>query len=149
MEQRPAAAAAAAAAAERAAARAEEERVSSTASAEAAPSAESRKRRRKRPKPAGSKWLNRLLALGCLSCLVPLWWEYRHGGEQDHHLPSDKHDPWVREIDAVALGKQQRCVCSDKARGRAATAQCPTHDSIYRARDETCRSRIGSETGKE
>ena len=64
-----------------------------------APSTEPARRRRKKglKRPAGSRWLNYLLGLGCLASLTPLWWEYRHG-KQDTLPQPDKHDPWVRVI---------------------------------------------------
>ena len=64
-------------------------------------------KRRRKPlrgkKPAGSKWLNRLLALGCCASLVPLglewYWTSHH---REDHLPKPhKDDPWVRVIDAA------------------------------------------------
>ena len=36
-----------------------------------------RKRKAGTKKKAGTKWLNRLLALGCLASLLPLWFENR------------------------------------------------------------------------
>ena len=58
-------------------------------------------RRRKR-RPAGSRWLNRLLALGCLASLLPLYYEYTRGHDtrDDMLPPPPRDDPWVRVIDA-------------------------------------------------
>lgn len=68
------------------------------------------KTRRRKKKAHGSKWLNRLLCLGCLSCLVPLWWEWR--GRHDALPQPLKNDPWVRVIDAAPPDE----VLSDGAR---------------------------------
>ena len=46
-------------------------------------------------KPAGSRWLNYLLALGCLASLLPLWFEYR-GHKNEPFTQPHKDDPWVR-----------------------------------------------------
>ena len=46
-------------------------------------------------KPAGSRWLNYLLALGCLASLLPLWFEYR-GHKNEPFVQPHKDDPWVR-----------------------------------------------------
>ena len=88
-------------------------------SAAAAPTG-ARPRRRKRGagrKPAGSRWINYLLALGCLASLFPLWWEYRHGGRdampQPHH-----NDPWVRVIDAVEEGQRSQANTASSAKLR-------------------------------
>ncbi|KOO26381.1 hypothetical protein Ctob_012397 [Chrysochromulina tobinii] len=58
-------------------------------------------RRKRKKKPAGSKWLNRLLAIGCCASLIPLglefWWSLR----PDHMGKPKKDDPWVRVIDAA------------------------------------------------
>ena len=46
--------------------------------AEAAPGAAGRRKRKPgTKKKAGTKWLNYLLALGCLASLLPLWSEHR------------------------------------------------------------------------
>ena len=46
--------------------------------AEAEPGAAGRKKRKAGTKKrAGTKWLNYLLALGCLASLLPLWFEHR------------------------------------------------------------------------
>ena len=46
--------------------------------AEAAPGAAGRRKRKAgTKKKAGTKWLNYLLALGCLASLLPLWFEHR------------------------------------------------------------------------
>ena len=59
------------------------------------------KPRRKKKRPAGSKWLNRLLALGCLAALSPLAFEfYQHRKSEPLQKPH-KDDPWVRVIDAA------------------------------------------------
>ena len=59
-------------------------------------------RRRKRARPAGSKWLNRLLALGCLASLLPLCFEwYQHRSQPAPLARPRKDDPWVRVIDAT------------------------------------------------
>ena len=81
------------------------------AASDAAPAAAaggSSKQRRKKKKPAGSKWLNYLLGLGCLASLLPLWFEY-HGKKQEPWVPQPhKDDPWVRVIDATAVEKEAR-----------------------------------------
>ena len=58
-------------------------------------------RRRKRKKPAGSKWINRLLALGCCASLLPLIFEYHWTRQPEHMAKPHKDDPWVRVIDAA------------------------------------------------
>ena len=66
-----------------------------------APADERPRRRRKRKMPAGSRWLNYLMALGCLACLVPLYFEFRHAPL--NKLPKPKHDDeWIRVISADA-----------------------------------------------
>ena len=76
--------------------------------APAAAAGGSSKQRRKKKKPAGSKWLNYLLGLGCLASLLPLWFEY-HGKKQEPWVPQPhKDDPWVRVIDATAVEKEAR-----------------------------------------
>jgi len=59
------------------------------------------KPRRRKKKPAGSKWLNRLLALGCCASLVPLCIEFYWTMRPDHMAKPKKDDPWVRVIDAA------------------------------------------------
>ena len=59
-----------------------------------APRPPKRKKAGKR-KPAGSRWLNYLLALGCLASLLPLWFEYR-GHKNEPFVQPHKDDPWVR-----------------------------------------------------
>eukprot|EP00965_Chrysotila_dentata_P226859 6195672-Pleurochrysis_carterae.AAC.3 len=49
--------------------------------------------RRRVKKPSGSRWLNRLLALGCLASLLPLYYEYSYVHSIHERPPSD--DPWV------------------------------------------------------
>lgn len=60
--------------------------------------------RRKKPtgkRPAGSRWLNRLLALGCCASMLPLGFEW-YWSRHPHHLEKPrKDDPWVRVIDAA------------------------------------------------
>tara|TARA_B110001452_G_scaffold79600_1_gene65097 strand:+ start:172 stop:534 length:363 start_codon:yes stop_codon:yes gene_type:complete len=65
-----------------------------TAAAGAPAGAPKRKKAGKR-KPAGSRWLNYLLALGCLASLLPLWFEYR-GHKNEPFVQPHKDDPWVR-----------------------------------------------------
>ena len=45
--------------------------------AESAPGAAGKRKRKAGKKKAGTKWLNYLLALGCLASLLPLWFEHR------------------------------------------------------------------------
>ena len=68
-----------------------------------APSA-ARPKRKKGKRPAGSKWLNYLLCLGCLGSLSPLCFEYwTHFRQPDRVLAKPhKNDEWVRIIDAAA-----------------------------------------------
>jgi hypothetical protein len=72
-------------------------------------------RRKRKKKPAGSKWLNRLLAIGCCASLIPLglefWWSLR----PDHMGKPKKDDPWVRVIDAAPPEEALRARRSERA----------------------------------
>ena len=66
-----------------------------------APSAAGAPRRKKKKRPAGSKWLNRLLALGCLASLSPLVFEIYQSRRTAPLAKPHKNDEWVRVIDAA------------------------------------------------
>lgn len=75
-----------------------------------------RRRRTAGQKPAGSRWLNYLLGLGCLASLFPLWWEYTHGQHSDVLPQPHRDDPWVRVIDAVEEGQRSEAAASQSQR---------------------------------
>ena len=79
-----------------------------------------RKRKAGTKKKAGTKWLNRLLALGCLASLLPLWFENRGLQPAACILRALRAQRMQRGgargiVDCIAGGKaartQPRCLC--------------------------------------
>jgi uncharacterized membrane protein YgcG len=65
-------------------------------------SEEAPRRKRRGKKPAGSRWLNRLLCFGCCISLVPLCLEWYWTQYYSDPFPKPhEDDPWVRVVDAT------------------------------------------------